>query len=159
MSKSIAFFLSLLLIPVLALGQSACPTLSDQEYIDFLADQPATVQVDQFDDFPVKNFSGVATITFHRDGKLTEHVQFSCKQGSGTVDIVADWSVVNAVLSIHLVSTTHSDTGNKKLNDLLDTMFKVMWTEPDASAPLNYCDNFKRSLNGISFLNKTKLIH
>ena len=152
MSKSIAFFLSLLLFPVLSFGQSACPTLSDQEYIDFITAESATVAVDNFDDFPGVKVTGDATITFRKDGKLIEHVQFRCKLGSGTVDIVADWSVVNAILSIHLFSVTHSDTGNKKLNGMLDNMFEKMWAEPDASAPLNYCGNFKRSLNGISFL-------
>ena len=159
MSKYITLFLSLLLIPVLSLGQSVCPTLSDQEYIDFLTAQPMTIQVDNSDDFPGMSITGTATTTFQKDGKLTEHVQFKCRLGAGVVDVVADWSVVNAILSIHLVNTTHSDTGNKKLNNLLDTMFERMWTEPDVSAPLNYCDNFKRSVNGFSFLNKIKIVH
>lgn len=159
MSKSIALFLSLLLIPVLSFGHSACPTLSDQEYIDFLTAQPMTIQVDNFDDFTGMNITGTATTTFQKDGKLTEHVQFKCKLGAGIVDVVADWSVVNAILSIHLVNTTHSDTGNNKLNNLLDAMFEKMWTEPDISAPLNYCDNFMRSRNGCSFLNKIKILH
>lgn len=152
MSKYLAFFLSLLLIPTLSFGQSACPTLSDQEYIDFLTAESKTVPVENFDDFPDINLTGIGTITFQNDGKLIEHVEFRSKLGSGTVDLVVNWSVINATLTLHLVSATHSDTGNKKLNRLLDNMFEGMWTEPDLSAPLNWCDNFKRSLSGFSFL-------
>lgn len=159
MSKFVAFFASLMLIPVLALGQNSCPTLTDNEYADFFVAQSTTVSLDDVEELAEMGVHGTATITFTRNGQLTEgkmveHVNFRSKLGRGTVDIEADWSVRNAVLTIHLVDAKHSDTGNRELNRMLDEMVDQIKSTPDVSAPLNYCDNFKRSLRGMSFLTK-----
>lgn len=159
MSKFVAFFASLLLIPVLALGQNTCPTLTDNEYADFIVAQSTTVSLDDVEGLAEMGVQGTATITMTRNGQLTEgkmleHVKFKSKLGRGTIDIEADWSVHNALLSIHLVDARHSDTGNSELNRLLDEMLDEVKASPDVSAPLNYCDNFKRSLRGMSFLTK-----
>jgi hypothetical protein len=155
MTKILSVFLSLLLVPVLAFGKNACPTLSDQDYVDYLTLKTVTVKLEDSEEFRSQKISGTLSVTFQKDGKLIEHAEFKSKQGAGTFDVVADWSVLNAVLSIHLVSATHSDTGNEKLNTLLDYMADRIMEQPDATIPLNNCDNFKRSLNGISMIMKS----
>ena len=152
MSKMIAFFASLLLIPSLALGYNSCPTLSDQQYVDFLTAKPFIYPITDEDDILGINFTGTAKLTFRKNYTVTEHVNFRSDIGNGTIDLNANWSVHSAVLSVHITSAKHSDTRNKTLNQFLDAMVEELKANPDMNIPLNDCDNFKRSLKGYSLI-------
>lgn len=141
MLKYFIFAGPLLITSSLAMSMNNCQTFSDQHYRDILTAHPFMVPVDEMDGDIVKNFHGTATITFKKNGVFLEHLDYTCNLGRGTVDTTANWSVRNATLYRHIILIKHSDTGNKDLNNFLDSAIKAVMQAPDFIEPLSYCGN------------------